>query len=212
MSKIFIIGLPRTGTTSISVAFLEAGFKVAHTAYTQAAFELADVISDAPCFADFKELDHLFPGSTFIYLQRELSQWLPSIQRLLIKMTPHLHPKSGHFNPVLKRAFNETFLFSEQTLLSDQHLAMCYQKHQQDVKKYFKTRNNFIEIDISKKGSLSHLFTFLNLPHEKEQLFPHLNQGAQVANWKAYKHPNKINSLSSGIKHRQFFDYKKSIS
>jgi len=210
MSKIFIIGLPRTGTTSISVAFLEAGFKVAHTAYTQAAFELAEVISDAPCFADFKQLDNLFPGSVFIYLHRDLSQWLPSIQGLLIKMTPHLQPKSGHFNPVLKRAFSKTFLLSEQTVLSEEHLTRCYQKHQQDVKDYFESRENFIEIDISKAGSLSCLYTFLNLPHKKEQLFPHLNKGTQVANWKAYKHPNKVNSLSAGKRHRQFFDYDKS--
>ncbi|RYE30840.1 MAG: sulfotransferase family protein, partial [Sphingobacteriales bacterium] len=31
MKKIFIIGLPRTGTTSISVALLNYGLKVAHT-------------------------------------------------------------------------------------------------------------------------------------------------------------------------------------
>ncbi|WP_320819085.1 sulfotransferase, partial [Thalassolituus sp.] len=42
MSKIFIIGLPRTGTTSISVALLELGFLVAHTAFTKKAFEVAE--------------------------------------------------------------------------------------------------------------------------------------------------------------------------
>ncbi|HCE50996.1 MAG TPA: sulfotransferase family protein, partial [Shewanella baltica] len=32
--KVFIIGLPRTGTTSVSVALLEQGLKVAHMAFT----------------------------------------------------------------------------------------------------------------------------------------------------------------------------------
>ena len=72
MNKLFIIGLPRTGTTSISVALLDYGFKVAHTAYTKRAFELADVISDAPCFADYQELDNIFPHSKFVYLDRPL--------------------------------------------------------------------------------------------------------------------------------------------
>lgn len=207
MSKIFIIGLPRTGTTSISVAFLEAGFKVAHTAYTQSAIELAEVISDAPCFSDFEQLDRLFPGSTFIYLQRELSQWLPSIKGLLQKMAPHLIPKSGHFNPVLKRSFSEIFSLTYEDLLSDQHLTDCYQKHKQHVHKYFKGRNDFIEVNVSDPLSLPTLFTFLGLPFEEGQVFPHLNRETQVANWKAYKHPNKINSLNSGKSHRRFFDY-----
>ena len=208
MSKIFIIGLPRTGTTSISVAMLEAGFKVAHTAFSQATFELADVVSDAPCFSDFEQLDRLFPGSTFIYLQRELSQWIPSMQRLLTKMEPHLIPKSGHFNPVLKRSFSEIFAFSQHNLLSEQHLTDCYISHQLHVRNYFKGRNDFIEINLSEASSFTTLFSFLGLPFEEDQEFPHLNKGTQVANWKAYKHPNKINSLSSGKSHRRFFDYK----
>jgi len=207
MSKIFIIGLPRTGTTSISVALLKAGYKVAHTAFSQATFELAEVISDAPCFSDFEQLDRLFPGSTFVYLQRDLSHWIPSMQRLLQKMTPHLIPKSGHFNPVLKRSFSETFSLTHEDLLTEQHLTACYQKHKQHINCYFKNRNDFIEVNVSDPLSLPTLFNFLGLPFEEGQVFPHLNQGTQVANWKAYKHPNKINSLSSGKLHRRFFDY-----
>jgi len=211
MSKIFIIGLPRTGTTSISVAMLEAGFKVAHTAFSQATFELAEVVSDAPCFSDFQQLDRLFPGSTFVYLQRELSQWLPSMQRLLIKMEPHLMPKTGHFNPVLKRAFLETFSLHNDNLLSEEHLTECYLKHNQRVIHYFKGRDDFIEINLSDPLSLPKLFSFLQLPFIEGQQFPHLNQGTQVANWKDYKHPNKVNSLSSGKAHRRFFDYQSGI-
>ena len=96
MNKLFIIGLPRTGTTSISVALLDYGFKVAHTAYTKRAFELADVISDAPCFCDYQELDKLFPNSKFVYLDRALTSWVPSVQMLLNKMLPELTPKTLH--------------------------------------------------------------------------------------------------------------------
>jgi len=209
MSKIFVIGLPRTGTTSISVAMLEAGFSVAHTAFSQATFELAEVISDAPCFSDFQQLDRLFPGSRFIYLRRDLVEWIPSMRRLLLKMEAHLKPKTGYFSPVLKRSFQETFTLESEHLLSDQHLAACYQAHYSRVSQYFLGREDYIEINISEPDSLAHLFRFLGLDFIAGQRFPHLNKGKRVANWKAYKHPKKINSLSAGIYHRRFFDYKK---
>lgn len=207
MSKIFIIGLPRTGTTSISVALLESGFKVAHTAFTKHAFELAEVISDSPCFSDYQQLDLLFPDSKFVYLQRERCKWIPSIQRLLTKMEPHLLPKTGHFSPVLKRSFEQIFELSNVNLLTEKHLTACYEKHQQQVELYFQGRDDLLSINISEQGSLQLLLAFLGVDNQDKQQFPHLNQGSQVSNWKAYKHANKINSYSAGQDHRQFFDY-----
>ena len=131
MNKLFIIGLPRTGTTSISAALLEYSFKVAHTAYTKHAFELADVISDSPCFSDHPQLDTIFPESKFVYLDRALELWVPSMRLLLKKMYPHLAPKTGYLNPVLKRSFEQTFnLSSASEPFSEQHLEDCYHKHQ----------------------------------------------------------------------------------
>lgn len=207
MSKIIIIGLPRTGTTSISVCLLEAGYKVAHTAFTKETFYLADAISDAPCFSDFKQLDKLFPQSKFIYLEREITSWLLSMQRLLTKMSPHLDAKNGHFSPVLKRAFMETFDTDCAQLLSDAHLTACYYAHQKQITTYFKDRNNLLSINLSDKDSFQQLCQFLSLPCQPGQTFPHLNKGAQVASWKSYKHSNKISSHSAGKDHRQFFDY-----
>lgn len=208
MNKLFIIGLPRTGTTSISVALLDYGFKVAHTAYTKRAFELADVISDAPCFADYKELDQLFPESKFVYLDRALEHWVPSMQMLLNKMLPELAPKSGYLNPVLKRCINKTFApLTTDNSLDTEHLERCYRAHQQEVFHYFSTRNDLLKIDISHSGSLQKLLAFLGINTEGTGEFPHLNIGKLVDNWKEYKHPNKVNSLSAGREHRKFFDY-----
>jgi hypothetical protein len=208
MNKIFIIGLPRTGTTSISVALLEHGFKVAHTAYTKRAFELADVVSDAPCFADYQELDKLFPNSKFVYLDRALERWVPSMQMLLNKMLPELTPKSGYLNPVLKRCINKTFApFTTENPLDKQYLENCYSEHQQEVFCYFAKRDDFLTIDISQSDSLQKLLTFLGIGSATMGNFPHLNIGKQVDNWKEFKHPNKINSLSAGKEHRKFFDY-----
>ena len=208
MSKIFIIGLPRTGTTSISVALLNYGFKVAHTAYTKRAFELADVISDAPCFADYQALDALFPHAKFVYLNRALDAWLPSMQMLLNKMLPELTPKTGYLHPVLKRCMNTTFMpFDTENPLSAQHLAQCYINHQQAVFAYFAKRNNLLTINIRQTGSLTTLLEFLQINATGTEEFPRVNTGKQVDAWKACKHPNKINSLSAGKEHRKFFAY-----
>lgn len=163
MNKIFILGLPRTGTTSVSVALLSYGFKVAHTAYTKRAFELADVISDAPCFADYKELDRLFPNSRFVYLDRAEARWIPSMQRLLKKMLPELHPKTGYLNPILKRVIEQTFAISTAPdPLDAQHLAQCYRQHQKDLFSYFLGRKELLTIDVSEPGALTKLLEFLN--------------------------------------------------
>lgn len=206
MNKLFIIGLPRTGTTSISVALLEH-FKVSHTGYTKRAFELADVISDCPCFSDYQQLDALFPESKFVYLQRGLEQWLPSIQMLLNKMLPSLNSEA-YVNPILKRSFGQTFdLHEVQNPLEEIHLKSCYQRHEQGVIDYFNGRDNILSIDINQPDSLSQLLNFLGLQHSGDKKFPHFNIGKLVDNWKYIKHINKINPNTAGREGRKFFDY-----
>lgn len=208
MNKLFIIGLPRTGTTSISVALLECGFKVAHTAYTKRAFELADVISDAPCFSDYPQLDPLFPDSKFVYLDRVLELWIPSMQKLLKKMLPQLEPKTGYLNPVLKRSFEQTFdLSNTYDPFLEQHLTSCYQRHQKAVFNYFSGRDDFLSINLNHSDSFNSLCEFLGINEQSTTNFPHVNIGKQVDSWKKLKHPNKVNPNSAGKEHRKFFSY-----
>ncbi|GIU31600.1 sulfotransferase family protein [Shewanella hafniensis] len=162
--KVFIIGLPRTGTTSVSVALLEQGLKVAHMAFTKQAFMLADAISDVPCFSDYRQLDGLFPQAKFVYLERDMVKWVPSMQMLLGKMLPHLEAKSGRFHPIMKRSFRHTFAIDKVAAPADEaHLIDCYQRHQNEVLAYFQGREDFISLDISHAGSLSRLLQFLGL-------------------------------------------------
>ncbi|MCU8040569.1 sulfotransferase [Shewanella oncorhynchi] len=217
--KVFIIGLPRTGTTSVSVALLEQGLKVAHMAFTKQAFMLADAVSDTPCFSDYQQLDLLFPEAVFVYLDRDINTWLPSMQMLLGKMAPHLDEKTGRFHPILKRSFRHTFAIDKVAEpASSEHLIACYQKHQQEVFAYFSGREDFISIDVSHAGSLSQLLQFLGMEANAENSdvalslseplsFPKLNVGRNVASWGEYKHPNKVNTNSAGPQSRKFFDY-----
>ena len=210
MNKLFIIGLPRTGTTSISVTLLEH-YKVAHTAYTKRAFELADVVSDCPCFTDYQQLDQLFPNSKFVYLKRPLLQWLPSIQMLLHKMLPSLgidNKQQGneYVNPILKRSFSQVFGIGDvEDPLDESHLTSCYKKHEQQVNDYFQGRNDLLSIDISQADSLPKLLQFLGVPHTGNERFPHLNIGKRVDNWKEIKSPNKVNPNAAGVEGRKYF-------
>ncbi|WP_150104378.1 sulfotransferase [Shewanella sediminis] len=220
MTKVFIIGLPRTGTTSVSVALLEQGYKVAHQAFTKQAFELADVISDAPCFSDYRQLDKQFSGAKFVYLDRSLDSWVPSMQMLLSRMLVHLDDKTGRFNVILKRSFNHCFGVNRvDNTMDTEHLIRCYHAHREQVFEYFRGRDDLLSIDISEPGSLSKLINFLEsdndsidsnildqgFPHLN---FPHLNKGRNVASWDEYKHPNKISANAAGPENRKYFDYK----
>ncbi|GGB69366.1 hypothetical protein GCM10011607_32480 [Shewanella inventionis] len=213
----------------MSVALLEHGLTVAHQAFTKQAFMLADAVSDAPCFSDYRQLDVLFPNAKFVYLDRPLDKWLPSMQMLLGRMLVHLDKDSGRFHPVMKRSFNHCFdIWRVKDVFDETHLTACYQRHQQQVFSYFADRDDFMAIDISVAGSLSTLLQFIELPLPDAaalsqaslprisfpqlsfpQLnFPQLNIGRNVASWDEYKHPNKISANASGPDKRKFFDYR----
>jgi hypothetical protein len=124
-------------------------------------------------------------------------------------MQAELDEKTGYLHPVLKRSFNTTFeLLGTENPVSAQHLQACYLNHHHGVLNYFSNRNDLLKIDVSQSDSLKTLLSFLKIPAENAGSFPKLNIGNRVDNWKEFKHPNKINSLSAGIEHRKFFDYK----
>ncbi|QYK05548.1 sulfotransferase family protein [Shewanella zhangzhouensis] len=223
INKIFIIGLPRTGTTSVCVALLEAmpkagqaQLKVAHMAFTKASFEAADAIADAPVFSDYKKLDKLYPNSKFVYLERTIDSWIPSMQRLLERMLPKLDPRAkGGFHPQLRRSFNEVFELAKAQagqvdILSAPHLEQCFTRHRQQVEAYFTGRDDLLWLNPGDAGALAALHRFLGLADVAEDApFPHLNQAGRVAGFDEFKHPNKIAAELSGPERRAFFDYGK---
>lgn len=197
--KIFIIGLPRTGTTSICSKFIELGYNVAHTAYTQQTFEHAQVIADTPIFTDYQQLDEYYPHSKFIYLERELSLWLPSIKQLLQRMHHNITRDDGGFNPYLKRCYQQIFApFTLESINNNNFLSDCYLKHKNSAEQYFITRkNDFLMIDISKEECLPQLQAFLGLAKTNDR-FERLNIGGKVTAWKDIKSPLKVESTHKG--------------
>jgi len=199
LGKIFIIGLPRTGTTSVCAAMLELGFTVAHTAYTQQTFEQAQIIADTPIFCDYQMLDNYYPKSRFIYLERDSHLWLPSIKQLLIRMQKNMLRADGGFNTIIKRCYQQTFSpFTEENIKDEQFLLKCYQQHQNGVKSYFKNRpQELLSIDVSKEGSYTQLLSFLELG-VIDGNFQQMNIGGKVTAWNDLKDENKVSSTQKG--------------
>ena len=202
MTKIFIIGLPRTATTSVCLAMLGLGYKTAHNAYTQHTFSEAQVLADTPIFCDYQQLDRQFPNSKFIYLTREMKYWLPSIKQLLQRMIVNLQRNDGGFNPHLKRCYHDVFSpLTSDNIEQDTFLSHCYQRHQQGVLQYFQNRHNdLLTIDVSKPQSYAQLLAFLAIEPRSEGVnyFERINIGGKVKAWQDINNPLKIESTNKG--------------
>ena len=203
INKIFVIGLPRTGSTSLCEAMLGLNFRVAHTAYTIEAIRAADVIADVPAFNDFEFLHSLYPNARFIYLERQLNHWLPSIQKLLLRMQPNLFNTAGGFDSTLKRCYFTIFEnLSSDNMQDGDYLVQCYLRHQQRIKDYFNRQNNVLmPIKIEDRTAYQQLLDFLQIDpklSENKAGFKQLNRDGRISSWNSIKHPLKISShLSS---------------
>ncbi|WP_019029858.1 sulfotransferase [Colwellia piezophila] len=200
--KIFIIGLPRTATTSVCLAMLEQGFKTAHNAYTQDTFSQAQVLADTPIFCDYQKLDKHFPNSKFIYLTRPPEKWLPSIKQLLQRMIVNLQRTDGGFNPHLKRCYNEVFSpLNDENLNSDEFLLSCYNRHQQGIEVYFEDRaEDLLTIDVSDENSYLTMLAFLDIDssNAREGGFKQINLGGKVKAWQGLHNKLKVESTNKG--------------
>jgi len=202
VNKIFIIGLPRTATTSVCLAMLSLGFKTAHNAYTQNAFSNAQVIADTPVFCDYQSLDRHFPNSKFIYLTRNAESWTPSIKQLLQRMIVNLQRSDGGFNPYLKRCYHEVFApLTSDNIAKDDFLLQCYQRHQQSVFDYFQNReSDLLTIDVSETQSFQQLLSFLDIDPStcRSHGFKKINIGGKVKAWQDINNALKVESTNKG--------------
>lgn len=175
------------------------GFKVAHTAYTQSTFEQAQIIADTPIFSDFPELDKYYPNSKFIYLERDLNLWVPSIKQLLQRMHYNITRDDGGFNPYIKRCYQQIFSpFTIENILDNDFLTHCYNDHKEGINKFFSERNDdLLRLNISHDKSLNQLQKFLELP-EQHGSFKKINTGGKVTAWKEVKSPFKVESTHRG--------------
>jgi hypothetical protein len=170
-SKVFCIGYNKTGTTSLGKAFKMLGYR--HTSFNKkvwrdfyrngkvdkiihytAKFEAMD---DLPWLLEdmIPVMDNAFPGSKFIYLQRDEASWKESYKRWR------------------KKVFDEK---------PDLEIELeKYRAHRSFVLDYFKDRpaEDFLVMDIKEKNGFKKLANFLGKETDQSD-FPHQNKTSDL--------------------------------
>ena len=158
-------------------------------------FAAAHAIADTPVFSRYRQLDGEYPGARFIYLERSLAAWLPSVQRLLASMHRHLHPVEGGLDEQVKACYRDVFgALSPQQIRDRDYLSECYVRHRAGVLDHFATRGpDLLCLDVSRPDAGRELCDFLGVGGDGVRL-ARVNRGAEHTFWDRVVHENKIPS------------------
>jgi hypothetical protein len=178
-NKIFGIGLPRTGTTSLARALEAYGIDTVH--YPFALYEEgldAPVVAQHTAFVDtpvpmfYQELDQRWPGSRFVLTTRDKADWLESMKWLRTEGRKIWPP-----NPVreqYKRDFYGTNEFDRKRL-SD-----TFDRYHEEVAGHFEGRKDeVLRLNIIESSDTSKLVDFLGLEAEPTP-WPRANASRQA--------------------------------
>ena len=175
-TKIFCIGLNKTGTSSLELVLESMGYRLGDQSAAEAKFgrwvkrdfrwlaefcKTADAFQDAPFSFPFTfvYLDQLFPKSKFILTERESAdRWYESVVRfhqLIASLEPGIHYQ---FPYVVSRLFG-----TDQSDPYEREMAIAYyEQHNAVVKSYFRYRpHDLLVLNVGSKGSLRVLEAFL---------------------------------------------------
>ena len=182
-SKIFGIGLSRTGTTSLTTALTLLGYKAIHFPDLSLTLSLNlkikndllyqfDAFTDLPISYFYKNLDKKFPNSKFILTTRDIDSWLNScanFRRFNYKSRNLLSLDKFKRYKLRKKIYGCTHYDREL-------FKSAYENHVLTVKNYFKNRSDdLLIINISDGNQWSSLCDFLqkDIP---DCPFPHKNR------------------------------------
>jgi hypothetical protein len=178
--RIFGIGLNKTGTSSLDQALRILGFQSLHDGGPEVhAAVMRAVDAEIPllahldprydAFSDigvlsrrFRMLDAQYPGSHFVLTVRPLDVWIDSRRRHVER---NLARKA-------EGTYTGTFLVVDEPKWTAE-----WDLHMQRVHKYFATRANFIEVDLTKNPEWGPLCRFLGVA-EPQTPFPWANRDA----------------------------------
>lgn len=128
-SKIFGIGMAKTGTTSLNDAFAILGIASIGCPADIASIRRFDAATDGIVADEFEELDRVFPGSKFIYTVRDVEGWLDSYTRYRGRKLP---ASKAHTDKV-ERLYGTTG--TDRSSLRE-----AYERHDRHVREYFRDR------------------------------------------------------------------------
>lgn len=183
-TKVFGIGLSKTGTSSLAEALNRLGIRTIHypddaQTYSElqsGIFDLTllkhyDGVADTPVVPYYAQLDAIFPGSKFILTIREKNAWLASVEQ-------HWRTASTYTNEPLKRAFQQFIRTAVYGCVefNKARFSYVYDLHYNNVLQYFAARPaDLLVIDICAGEGWAPLCSFLQKPVPDEP-FPHANE------------------------------------
>ena len=176
-SKIFGIGLPRTGTTSLHQALQYLGYTSIHTPlklFKNPDHELCDnydAFSDSPVPFIYPILDKRYPGSKFICTTRDIDSWLESIE-WNVELGNVEHRLDNNIIAEMRQAYWGA------TKFEPKFVRQVWEKHSAGVQEYFAQRpEDLLMIDIIQGEGWEKLCPFLE--QEIPSIpFPYSNQAS----------------------------------
>jgi len=169
MSKVFGIGLPRTGTASLSEALVILGHNTRHYPKYLSRVKNFDALVDTPIYNNYEKLDKEYPGSKFILTVREISGWLESCNNASKRFRWHNLKPDGRCGPEVYQSHID--LFGSVSYNRDKFID-GYCTHLKKVLGYFDGRCDLLVFDV--REGWYPLCQFLNKPIPNQD-FPHRN-------------------------------------
>lgn len=205
VEKVFCIGFPKTGSTSLEQALKDLGYRLGAQqqggllleAYAARNFKAivefcltADAFQDSPfCFPfTYIALDQSFRNAKFILSVRDdADQWYRSLVRF------HGNLFAGGRIPVKDDLLKANYCYPtyvwdsmrfvwntpEDDLYHKPSLISHYDRHNADVRDYFRRKSNLLEINLSVEGDYGRLCKFLGKEPVGDD-FPWLNASSPL--------------------------------
>lgn len=162
--RVFAIGLSKTGTSSLTIALRQLGYRTKHFPIEMVVLRggelrlrpeeaaVHECLTDTPVAYFYRELDRRFPGSKFILTVRDLDGWLKSCRTHFAKPSWGRRMDRLHTELYGSREFDRAG-FSE-----------GYERHVSGVTEYFESRpEDLLVLDIGKGEGWDELCSFLEV-------------------------------------------------
>jgi len=170
--KVFCVGLPKTGTSSLTMALKELGYTVRHWPDINRVVDTAekmDALTDGTVISHMEVLDRLWPDARFILTVRDEEEWIKSCRW---HYTEHIHLKD--LSPVQKWSRRVVWGVED---YDEQIFRSVSRAHTPHVLEYFKNRpDKLLIMNICAGDGYEKLCPFLGLPVLNKR-FPYRNRG-----------------------------------
>lgn len=175
MSKVFGIGLGRTGSASLTQALQILNYNAFH-AYKEIHIHQYEAVTHSPVSARYQIIDKMYPGSKFIALIRDLDSWLDTSE---IFLTHRDLTKLDDKDVMIELAFCRGVLYG--TLKFDRDLFRdAYYRYYDGIRMYFSNRkSDLLFLNICAGEGWEKLCSFLERPVPAEP-FPWLRKNKDV--------------------------------